>query len=49
MLHGLWDLNSPHVSDVGRMPAWAEPACVSFDFLVGGYLLARHLPASDQD
>ena len=41
MIHATWDFASPHFSDVSYMPEWAAPMCLSFDILVGVYLLAR--------
>ena len=41
VLHGFWDVFSPHYLDVSYVPWFLEPTCVGFDFVVGIYLVLR--------
>ena len=41
LVHGTWDVTSDLFSDIWYIQHWLEPMCISYDLLVGSYLLAR--------
>jgi hypothetical protein len=40
-LHAFWDLLLPWVADTGYVPPWYAAACLGFDLVVAGAMVAR--------
>jgi len=40
-LHAFWDLLLPWIADTGYVPPWYAAACLGFDLVVAGAVLAR--------